>query len=100
MRVPGAQHHRALDHVLELAHVARPVVVHQQVERFRRELEFGTRVLLAVLLEEVLHQQRDVVLALAQRRQLDRDDVQPVEQVLAEASVFHLAASDRRWWRR
>ena len=31
-----AQHHRALDHVLELAHVARPVVLHQQVERVRR----------------------------------------------------------------
>ena len=43
----------------------------------------------------MLHQQRDVVLAVAQRRQLDRDDVQPVEQVLAElAFLHHLAQVD------
>ena len=71
MRVPVRQHDRALDDVLELAHVARPVVVHQQIERFGRQLECGPRVLVAVLLEEVLDEQRDVVLALAQRRQLD-----------------------------
>ena len=35
------QHDRALDHVLELAHVARPVVLGQQVERVRRQLEAG-----------------------------------------------------------
>ena len=34
-----AQHDRSLDHVLQLAHVARPVVVHQHVERVRRDLE-------------------------------------------------------------
>ena len=39
----------------------------------------------------MLHQQRDVVAPLAQRRQLDADHVQPVEQVLAEAAVLHLA---------
>ena len=47
-------------------------------------------VLLAVLLEEVLHQQRDVVAALAQRRQVDADDVQPIVEVLAEPALFHL----------
>ena len=47
-------------------------------------------VLLAVLLEEVLHEQRDVVAPLAQRRQVDADDVQPVEEVLAEPPVLHL----------
>ena len=66
------QHHRPLDDVLELADVARPVVLGQQVERLGRQLEAGLAVLLAVLLQEMLHEQRDVVLALAQRRQLDR----------------------------
>ena len=46
----------------------------------------------AELLEEVLHQERDVLLALAQRRQLHRDDVQPVEQILAEQPVRHHAS--------
>ena len=39
------------------------------------------------LLQEVLHEQRDVLLPLAQRRQLHRDHVQPVVQVLAELAV-------------
>ena len=41
----------------------------------------------AELLEEVLHEQRDVLAALAQRRQLHRDHVQPVEEILAERAV-------------
>ena len=41
----------------------------------------------AELLEEMLHQQRNVVAPLAQRRQLHRDDVQAVEQILAERAV-------------
>ena len=36
------------------------------------------------LLEEVRDEQRDVAGALAQRRQRDRHDVEPVEEVLAE----------------
>ena len=47
------------------------------------------RVLLAVLLEEVLRQQRDVLLALAQGRQRHRDDVQAVVEVLAELPLLH-----------
>ena len=41
----------------------------------------------AQLLQEVLHQQRDVVAPLAQRRQLHRNHVEPVEQILAERAV-------------
>ena len=37
--------------------------------------------------EEVLDEQRDVLAPIAQRRQRDRDDVEPVEQVLAELAV-------------
>ncbi len=59
------------------------------------EFEIAAAVLLPVLLEEVLHQQRDVVLALAQRRQVHGDDVQPVVEVLAEAAlVDHRAQVD------
>ena len=36
---PGRQHDGALDDVLELADVARPVVLGQQIERVRRQLE-------------------------------------------------------------
>ena len=37
--------------------------------------------------QEVPGQRRDVLGALAQRRQADRHDVQPVEQVLAEQAL-------------
>ena len=44
-------------------------------------------ILLVVLAQEVVHEQRDGVHALAQRRQMDGDDVEPVVQVFAEAPV-------------
>src|ERR1019366_4997859 len=40
--------------------------------------------------DEVLHQHRNVILALAQRRQVNGDDVETVEQVIAELAVLHL----------
>ena len=42
--------------------------------------------------EEVVRERQHVLAALAQRRQLDRDDVQPEEEVLAEAAGGHLVA--------
>src|SRR5438046_178305 len=91
-QVGGADHgalgeqDRPLEHVLQLADVARP----------RVSGEGGQRVVLdpldvllqasVVLLPEMLHQQRNVVPPLAQRRQVDGDDVQPIVEVLAEPS--------------
>src|SRR3954447_1279196 len=67
--VAGTEHHGALDDVLELAHVAWPVVFRQQIQRLRRQLERRLAVLLAVFFQEVMDEQRDIVLAVAQRRQ-------------------------------
>ena len=69
----GGEHDAALDDVLELAHVARPVVVHQRPAAPRgvtprTALSFSC----AYLLDEVLDQGRDVLLALAQRRAAGR----------------------------
>ena len=44
-----------------------------------------------MLLDEVVREQQDVVAALAQRRETNRDDVEPVEEILAERA--------RRRWR-
>ena len=41
------------------------------------------------LAEEVIHERRDVVGALAQRRRADMDDPEPVEEVFAELSLPH-----------
>ena len=105
LRSSGRERHRALDGVLELADVARPVIRHQPAHAFLRDGQRRARssagglaavsgtvavaagvALLLELAEEVLHEQRHVLLPLAQRRQLHRDHVQPVEQILAELS--------------
>ena len=56
--------------------------------------------LLGVLREEVLGEQRDVLAALAQRRQRDRDDVDAVEQILAEPALGDQPSADPGWSRR
>ncbi len=45
-------------------------------------------VFVGVELQEVLGEQGDVLLAVAQRRKLEADDVQAVEEVFAEAAFF------------
>ena len=89
--IAAAEHQRLLDDVLELAHVARPVVAEEagdDVGGERARLPAAAR---RVLAHEVVGEQRQILLAVAQRRQGQRDDVEPVEQILAEG-----AGLDRR----
>ena len=78
------EHDGALDGVLELAHVAGPRRVHEHRHRLRRDAVDALARAARVPPDEVLDEQRDVLAALAQRRHRDRDDVQPVEQILLE----------------
>ena len=80
---------RALDDVLELAHVARPGVAGQRGHAPRRR---GRAPCLPVARRELLRRSarpaRGMSLgAIAQRRQRDREDVEPVVEVLAELAV-------------
>ena len=58
------QDHRALDHVTELAHVAGPLVMHEQTFGLGAEPRHPLLELLAEVLEEVTGQRRDVLAAL------------------------------------
>ena len=78
--------HGALDGVVELADVAGPGVVEQQLHGRVVEAVEALAVALRVLRQEVTGQQRDVLAALAQRRHRDLDRVQPEEEVLPEAA--------------
>ena len=49
----------------------------------------GHVVFFRILLQEVLDEQRNIFAALAQRRQVKRDHVQTVEQILAERAFAH-----------
>ncbi len=71
--VAVAHEHRALDHVLQFAHVARPVVRRQHVDRRRRDAADVVAVLRREPLQEVVGQQQDVGFPLAQRRNEDRE---------------------------
>src|SRR5205823_1718002 len=75
---PARHDHRAFDHVLELADVARPVVGARPLDETRRDAVEGAAELARGLGREVLHQARNVVAPLAQRRDRDRKDVEPV----------------------
>ena len=84
---PRARRYR----LFELANVARPGVIHQDLHGFRLEYQARAPVLVeellvfaAILGEEVLHQRRNIFLAVAQRRQRDIDHVQPIVEILAE----------------
>ena len=50
-------------------------------------------------MQEVVRQQGDVLAALAQRRHTQSNDVQAVEQVVAESAAPHLGGRGRDWWR-
>ena len=70
--------------MIELADVARPAVLEQHLHRAALEAGEPLAVALRVLAEEVLREQRQILAAVAQRRQPDLDRVQAEQQVLPE----------------
>ena len=80
------QRDAALEHVPELADVAGPVV---GAEQGKRRLGHAGHALAAAggrFSHQVVDEQRDVLAPLAQRREVDGHHLQPVVEVLAEAS--------------
>src|SRR2546427_6537881 len=72
---------RALDQILELANVPRPAVSRQRLHRLRRNRLDGPVHPARVVLDEMSHEQRDVFRPVAQRRQVDRENVEAIKQV-------------------
>src|SRR5215467_4166325 len=87
--VPAAEHQRSLDHVLELTNIAGPTVVLEDRERLRADALHGFPELGRDFPDEMRGQERDVFPALAERWQLDGNDVEPIEEVLAQDPVGH-----------
>ena len=86
-QVAVADRRRAKDHVLQLAHIARPAVAQQRWVGARGQPAYRALDLGAGLLHEVAGQQQDVLAAFAQWRYLDGQHIEAVEQVLAEAAL-------------
>ena len=84
------ERHRALDAVLQLADVARPGVREQLLGGVALDARLtlcGDR---GEALQEVLREKQDVAPARAERRHVNAHDVDPVEEVFAEALLLDL----------
>ena len=89
---PACQRAGALDDVFQFAHVARPVKLHQLVAALRRNaIELLLR-FLGQPRQKKVHQVGNVFLVLAQRRNIDGHDVQPVVKVLAKGALLERRA--------
>src|SRR5712692_2104812 len=78
------QGHAPLDDVLELAHIAGPVIGHEGGQGAPRDAAHVLLELARVLPQEVLDEARDVLLARAERRNGEGHHVEAVEEVFAE----------------
>src|SRR5215467_551336 len=84
-----AAHHRPLDDVAELADVAGPRVIAEAHQGRRVHPLDLPSVLLVELGDEGLHEERDVLGPLAQRRERDGQHIDPIVQILPEGLVTH-----------
>ncbi len=85
--MPLRQHHGAFDRIFKLPNVARPAVAVERVENFARKRARTTSILLACSRDELARERQDVVATLAQRMQIEWNDLQAIEQVLAESTA-------------
>src|SRR5581483_11710161 len=83
------QDDRALDHVAQFADVAGPVVALEFHDSGPRKARFGAVQIFCREFDEMFCEERDVVLPLPERTDLDRKYVQPIEQVLAKTTGGH-----------
>ena len=79
---------RALDHVLQFADVAGPVVARKPARIAFRQSQLGFQ-RLALAVEKVLRQQRNVLAPLAQRHRLHRKHVEAEIEVFAKPAALH-----------
>jgi hypothetical protein len=62
----------------------------QPLERRAREIALAEAELAGVARHEVLGEHRDVLLPLPERRDVDGDDAEPIQQILPESPRLHL----------
>ena len=84
---PPAQDEGVLDDVFQLAHVSGEVVRHEAGERLVRDTADRLPLEPVEAGDEVIHEERDVFLPFAQRRELQPHDVHAVVQILAEPAL-------------
>src|SRR5687768_5913009 len=87
--IAGADHDRALDHVLELTDISRPAVPFQSVDRVRGQPELCPALGLRMTSHEILGQNRNIASPFSKGRQLEAGNVEAIEEIGAEAVLRH-----------
>ena len=77
-----------LNHVLEFSDVAWPAMGFQELHRCCRETRNVLPVMKVELIDEVLGEHFDIVLPVPQGRELNRQYVESIEEILAELAFF------------
>ena len=83
--------------IFQFADIARPAIMPQHLDRFGINLLRLRPRLGGVLLQEMADEQRNVIEPLAQAGHLDRDDGQPIVEILAEIAALDFLAERLRW---
>src|SRR5260370_21754101 len=89
---PRRKPDRELECGSQLAHIARPVIIREQLERGRSDLADIFSVIAGGSSKEVIDQLGNVLLVFAQRRNVDGNDVEAVVEVFAKRSFFERSA--------
>ena len=85
------ENQQALDRVAQLAHVPRPIELRQSFDSIRRDAARRHTFALREHVDEMTYEKWNVLAPLAKRRDVNRDDVQAIEQVFAETILGNLA---------
>lgn len=82
--ISGRKDDGPLDHIIQFADVSRPVISGQFSQSPRGKSHLAGAQRAAVLFQQVLREEGNVLLPIAQGRQLDDENAQPKTEVLAE----------------
>jgi len=81
------EHERPLDDILQLANVSRPGVAAENVKHFGADAANVFAVLGVHVTKDVFDEERNVVFMIAQRRQVNVEDVEAEEKILPQLSA-------------
>ena len=92
----GTENHHPFNDIFQFADISRPAVsiekpFHFGIHPLDRYAEFA---FVAILVDEVIHQQPDVFLTALEWRQSDMDHIQAVIKIFSEAALLHFIFQD------
>src|SRR5687768_6584716 len=87
--IAGADHDRALDHVLQLTDISRPAMSFESVDRVRGEPQLCAALGLRMTSHEILGQNRNIASPFSKGGELEAGNVETVEEIGTEAVLRH-----------